>query len=208
MRLYSYWRSSASYRVRIGLNLKGLAYDTQPINLLQGQQGDPAFADVNPAAAVPVLQLDDGRRLTQSMAILRYLDQVTPSPALLPDDPFARAQVYAAAQMIASDIHPLNNLKVGQRLKALGHDQTDVVRWMNGWMRQGLTTFKTMIGDGPFCFGDAPTLADLCLIPQLYNAHRWGTDLTGMGRLLEIEENCLRLAPFLRARPEEQPDAA
>ena len=209
MRLYSYWRSTTSYRVRIALGLKQVAYDQIPVDLVAGDQRGERFTAVNPAKGVPALELEDGTILTQSMAILEWLEEAYPTPALLPDDPVARAQIRAAALGIATDIHPVNNLRVIARLKEMGRDQDDVVGWMNDWMQRGFTAFAALIRpDTPFCFGTAPGLADLCLVPQLYNAHRWGCDLTGFDRLIEIERRCLALPAFDAACPENQPDAA
>ena len=208
MRLYSYWRSTTAYRVRIALALKGLSYDTQAVDLARGDQLADAYVEINPIAGVPTLVLDDGHGLTQSMAILEYLDRTFPSPPLLPEDPFAAAQVRAAAYVIACDVHPVNNLRVGTQLKAMGHSQSDVVEWMVHWMRQGLNAYTQLLPTGPeFSFADIPTLADLCLVPQLYNARRWGMDLNGLERLTEIEDRCLTLLAFAEARPEVQPDA-
>ncbi|MFV0493132.1 MAG: maleylacetoacetate isomerase [Pseudorhodobacter sp.] len=207
VKLFSYWRSTTSYRVRIALNLKGLRYEVAPIDLVAGEQHGGDYTALNPVGGVPTLILSDGTALSQSMAILDYLDATYPDPALLPRDPLAAAQVRAAAMVIACDIHPVNNLKVGARLREMGHDQAEVVAWMNDWMRQGLTAFARLIRpDTPYCFGDRPGLADLCLIPQLYNAHRWGTDLGGLVRLTDIETRCLDLPAFAAARPEAQPD--
>lgn len=207
MKLYSYWRSTTSYRVRIALNLKGIAYETVPVNLVAGDQRAPDYAALNPGQGVPTLVLDDGAILTQSMAILDYLEETRPDPALLPADPVARARVRAAALTIATDIHPVNNLRVVGKLKSMGHSQDEATDWMNDWMTQGFTAFSRLIdAGGPFCFGDAPGLADLCLVPQLYNAHRWGCDLAPFGRLTEIEARCLALPAFDVARPEAQPD--
>jgi maleylacetoacetate isomerase len=142
------------------------------------------------------------------MAILDYLETAYPDPAFLPADPVAAAQVRAAAMVVACDIHPVNNLKVVQKLKGLGHSQDEAVQWMNDWMTAGFAAFEALVHDDtPFCFGDAPGLADLCLVPQLYNAHRWGCDLTPFKRLTEIETRCLALPAFDAARPETQPDA-
>jgi len=209
VKLYSYWRSTTSYRVRIALNLKGLTFDTTPVDLVAGAQADPAYTALNPVAGVPTLVLDDSTVLTQSMAILEWLEAVHPEPALLPTDPVAAAQVRAAAMIVAADIHPVNNLKVGGKLKQMGHSQDVVVAWMNDWMTRGFAAFQALLSeDTPFCFGDAPGLADICLIPQLYNADRWGCDLTDFTRLTEIEARCLALPAFDAARPENQPDAA
>ena len=209
MKLYSYWRSTTSYRVRIALHLKGLTFETVPVDLGAGAQKDAAYTALNPVAGVPTLVLNDGTVLTQSMAILEWLEAAHPNPALLPTDPVNAAHVRAAAMVVAADIHPVNNLKVGGKLKQMGHTQDDVVAWMNDWMTRGFTAFQALLPtDTPFCFGDVPSLADICLIPQLYNAHRWGCDLSGFFRLTEIEERCLALPAFDAARPETQPDAS
>lgn len=206
--LYGYWRSTTAYRVRIALELKGIAIEHRSVNLVGGAQRAPDYRAMNPVGGVPSLVLSDGRVLTQSMAILDYLEALRPDPAFLPDDPVARAQVQAAALVIATDIHPVNNLKVVTHVKSLGHDQQVGIDWMNHWMREGLSAFAALIRpDTPFCFGDAPGLADICLVPQLYNAHRWGCDLTGLDRLTEIEIRCLALPAFDAARPENQHDA-
>lgn len=208
MRLYSYWRSTTSYRVRIALHLKGIAFDTCAIDLVAGEQQTAGYNLVNPVGGVPALTLADGTVLTQSMAILRYLEPINPAPPLWPDHPLQSAKVEAAALVIATDVHPVNNLKVGKQLKSMGHTQDDVVTWMNHWMRTGLTAFQTLLpADTPFCFGDTPGLADVCLVPQLYNAHRRGTDMTGLTRLSEIEQHCLALPAFDNASPGNQPDA-
>ena len=211
LRLYSYWRSSAAYRVRIALNMKGIAYDTVPIHLTRGggEQSGAAYRAVNPNAAVPTLVIEDGTTLTQSMAIMEYLQERQPEPALLPADPVLRARIRAAAQLIACDIHPVNNLRVVNHLKtALGHNADDVAAWMRHWMRPGLLAYAEIIDSaGPFSFGGAPTLADLCLVPQMYNARRWGLDMTGLDRLIAIDEACRALPAFADAAPENQPDA-
>ncbi len=208
MRLFSYWRSTTSYRVRIALHLKGLAFETVPVNLVAGEQRDAAYLSTNPIGGVPALDLGDGQILTQSMAILDYLDAAYPDPALLPADPLQAARIKAAAMVVACDIHPVNNLKVVGQLKALGHSQEDAVAWMNDWMTRGFTAYQALLPEGTaFSFGDTPTLADLCLVPQLYNAHRWGCDLTPFSRLTDIEARCLALPAFDAARPETQPDA-
>ena len=208
MKLYGYWRSTTSYRARIALNLKGLAYETVPVNLGDGAQRNQDYLALNPLGGVPSLMLDDGTVLTQSMAILDYLEKSFPTPPLLPSDPVAAAKTRAAAMVIACDIHPLNNLRVMARLKGMGHSTEDAVDWMTDWMQQRLRTYATLLPGGTaFSFGDAPTIADLCLIPQLYNARRWDLDLSGFSHLTEIEARCLSLAAFDRARPEAQPDA-
>lgn len=208
MRLYGYWRSSTSYRVRIALNLKGVAFETIPVDLANGAQNAPDYAVLNPGAGVPTLVTGEGTVLVQSMAIVEWLEETHPSPALLPLEAVARARVRAAALAIATDIHPVNNLRVITELKAMGHDQAGTVAWMNGWMARGLSAFARMIlPDTPFSFGETPGLADICLIPQLYNAHRWGLDLAPFSRLTAIEARCLALPAFDAARPENQPDA-
>jgi maleylacetoacetate isomerase len=195
MVLYSYWRSTTSYRVRIALNLKGLEYETRSIDLVAGAQRSDEYAALNPGQGVPTLVLQDGSVLTQSMAILDYLDALAPKPALLPADPLARARVMAAAHTIAMDIHPVNNLKVVGRLKGEhGASQDDGVAWMKHWMTEGFRAYQ-------------PLLCDICLVAQLYNAHRWGVDMSEFGRLLEIEKEAMKLDAFQLAKPEAQPDA-
>jgi len=208
MKLYSYWRSTTSYRVRIVLNLKGFDYEIAPVNLVKGAQREPGYAAINPGRGVPTLELDDGTHLTQSLAIIDYLDHLRPDPAILPADPLARARVMAAAHQVALDIHPVNNLRVVQHLEAMGHSKPDVVDWMVHWMHEGLSAYQAMIRpDTPFSFGDTPDLADICLTAQMYNARRWGLDLTPFARIVEIEQACLALPAFDAARPENQPDA-
>jgi maleylacetoacetate isomerase len=211
MKLYSYWRSSAAYRVRIGLNLKQIDYDIAPIHLLRdgGEQLKAAYRKINPNALVPSLELDDGRVLTQSLAILDYLEETHASPPLLPSDPVLRAQVRAAAQIIAMDVHPINNLRILNFLKSRqGLDQERVKAWVNHWMVQGLAAFAEMIApSGRFCFGDTPSLADVCLVPQLYNARRWQLYIDNLPRLAEIDTACAELPAFALAAPERQPDA-
>ena len=208
MKLYTYWRSTTSYRVRIALNLKGIAYESVPIDLVAGDHHAPDYTALNPGQGVPTLVLDNGMVLTQSMAILEWLEETHPKPALLPKDPLARARIRAAALAIATDIHPVNNLRVVAKLKAMGHGQDEATAWMSDWMTRGFAAFAQLIEpETDFCFGDAPGLADLCLIPQLYNAHRWGCDLAPFGRLSEFEVRCLALPAFASARPESQPEA-
>ncbi|KQI72989.1 maleylacetoacetate isomerase [Loktanella sp. 5RATIMAR09] len=207
--LYSYWRSTTSYRVRVALNLKGLSYRTVPVDLVAGDQHAPDYAAKNPIKGVPTLMLEDGTALTQSLAILDYLDDVVPDPALLPDEQILRARVRAAAQTMAVDVHPVNNLKVVMRLKS-EHDFTndDSIAWMRHWMTEGLHAYQALLPDGPaYSFTDTPLLCDICLVAQLYNAHRWGVDMTPFDRLLWIEEQALKLPAFDAARPENQPDA-
>ena len=212
--LYSYWRSSAAYRVRIGLNLKGLAYETRPVHLVRdgGEQHAEDYRALNPQELVPML-VDGGRRITQSLAILEYLDEAFPKPALLPADLRGRARVRALAQLVACDIHPLNNLRVLQYLKREnGLEQPAIDAWMRHWMHQGFAAMETMLAESPetgrFCHGGSPTIADCCLVPQLYNARRFGLDLSPYPTLVRIDANCLALPAFDAARPENQPDAA
>lgn len=207
MKLYSYWRSSTAYRVRIALNLKGLDYEIQPVDLLAGEQTAPDYSAINPGQGVPSLVLDDGSVLTQSMAILDWLEETFPKPALLPDNPVDRAHLRAAALIIATDIHPVNNTRVIKKLKSLGHTPEEATDWMCHWMARGFTAFQSLIRkDTLFCFGGTPSLADVCLVPQIYNAHRWGVDMAPFERLADIEVRCLALPEFDAARPEKQPD--
>lgn len=209
MTLYGYWRSTTSYRVRAALNLKGVAYDTVPVDLVAGAQRAPEYAALNPAQGVPTLVLDDGTVLTQSLAILHYLDAVYPAPPLLPSDPVAKARVLAAAHTVALDIHPVNNLRVIQHLKAAhGADATQAKAWMAHWMTEGFQALESMISDqARFSFGDAPDLADLCLVAQVYNAHRWGVDLGPYPKIRRVEAACLSVPEIAAAHPDRQPDA-
>ena len=213
LRLFSYWRSSAAYRVRIGLNLMGLPYDIASVHLLRdgGDQHTPAFRAANPQGLVPVLEHGQ-RNLRQSMAILEYLDEVWPSPPLLPATARDRQRVRALAQLIACDVHPLNNLRVLQYFEREWHvPQPERDEWVRHWIRDGLDAFEAMLADHPstgeFCDGHAPTLADVCLVPQLYNARRFGFDLARYPTIQRIEAACLALPAFDAARPEMQADA-
>lgn len=212
--LHGYWRSSAAYRVRIGLGLKGLVWQDRPVHLVRdgGEQHGTAHVALNPQQLVPVLE-HAGRVLTQSLAILEYLDEAFPgTPALLPADPAGRAQVRALAQLIACDVHPLNNLRVMQYLgRELAADEAARARWTAHWMEEGFAAMETLLAQrsppGDFCHGDRPGQADCCLVPQLYNARRFGVDLGRYPRLLQIEQACLALPAFAAAAPEAQPDA-
>ena len=212
--LYSYWRSSAAYRVRIGLNLKGLDYALVPVHLVRdgGQQHAPGYAALNPQQLVPALR--DGQRvLTQSLAILEYLEETRPQPPLLPVDAAGRARVRALAQLVACDIHPLNNLRVLQFFdRQWNVPQAERDDWVLYWMREGFAAMETMLAASPdtgrYCHGDMPGLADCCLLPQLYNARRFTLDLAPFPTLRRIEAACLQLPAFDAARPENQPDAA
>jgi len=212
--LYTYFRSSASYRVRIALELKGLAYESVPVHLVRGggEQHSAAFAALNPAELVPVL-VDGSVTLTQSLPIIEYLEEVHPAPALLPMDAPGRARVRAIAQTIACEIHPLNNLRVLQRLEAtLGADQKAKSEWYAHWVAMGFTALESMLSDTAatdrYCHGDTPTLADCCLVPQIYNAERFGISLDAYPTLRRIGEACMELTAFQRATPEAQIDAA
>lgn len=209
MKLYSYWRSTTSVRVRIALNLKGVTYDLETVDLTKGAQKSPAFVSVNPSKSVPALVLDDGSVLTQSMAILDYLDRKFPEPPLLPTDPLTRARALAASNVIACDIHPVNNLRTLGYLKSeMGQSQDDCLVWMNHWMNEGFTAFQALIDqDGPFSFGDQITMADICLVGQMVNARRWGLDMTHFERLVDIDTRAREIDPIARAMPEAQPDA-
>src|SRR6202162_849050 len=188
MKLHGYFRSSASYRVRIALNLKGLGAEHLPHHLRKGEQRDPAYLAINPQGLVPTLQ-DGDAVITQSLAIIEWLDETHPAPPLLPGDPLRRARVRAFAQVLACDTHPVQNLKVLARLRELGLSEEQVTGWAAWANREGLSACEALIADepGPFCFGDAPTVADLCLVPQLANARRFGVDVAAYPRLLKAE---------------------
>jgi maleylpyruvate isomerase len=209
MKLHGYFRSSAAYRVRIALNLKGLTARHLPHHLRKGEQCAPAYLAINPQGLVPALENDAGAILTQSLAIIEWLDETHPAPPLLPKDPLQRARVRAFAQAIACDTHPVQNLKVLSRLRELGLPEDKVTEWAAWVNREGLSACETLITDepGPFCFGDTPTLADLCLVPQLGNARRFGVDVSVYPRLLEAEAAAKALPAFAEAAPERQPDA-
>jgi maleylpyruvate isomerase len=209
MILYDYWRSSAAYRVRIALNLKGLQAERRFVHLRRGEQRAEAHLALNPQGLVPALQLDDGTVLTQSLAICEYLDETHPEPPLLPRAPVARARVRAFAQAIAAEIHAVQNLKVLNRVKALGQPQEAANAWAHAVIAEGLTACEALLRDqpGPFCFGTQPGLADIALVPQLYNARRFGVALEAMPRLLAAEAACQALPAFAQAAPERQADA-
>jgi maleylacetoacetate isomerase len=213
LRLYSYWRSSAAYRVRFGLQLKGLAFETMPVHLVRdgGEQHSPAFRETNPQQLVPVLEHGQ-RMLRPSLAILEYLDEVWPQPALLPATARERQRVRSLAQLVACDIHPLNNLRVLQFLeREWGVPQPERDNWVRHWIADGFAAFEAMLDEHPstgtFCEGNTPTLADCCLVPQVYNARRFGVDLGPYPTLVRIEQACLALPAFHAAAPERQPDA-
>jgi maleylpyruvate isomerase len=205
--LHGYFRSGASYRVRIALNLKGLSYADVFHHLRRGDQRAPEYLAINPQGLLPALETG-GRILTQSLAICEFLEEIVPRPPLLPADPFERANVRAFAQAIACDIHPVQNLKVLARLRKVGVAEAAVTDWARDIIEEGLYACEQLLPAAPtaFCFGDTPSLADICLVPQLVNARRFGADLR-WDRLLTIEQNCLALPAFAKAAPESQPDA-
>lgn len=209
MKLHGYFRSSASYRVRVALNLKGLIAEHLPHHLRKGEQRDSAYLALNPQGLVPTLWMDTGDVLTQSLAIIEWLDETYPSPPLLPADPFKRAQVRAFSMAIACDIHPVQNLKVLARLRELGLAEDQVTAWAAWANQEGLAACERLIANesGPFCFGSTPSMADLCLIPQLANARRFGVDLGKFSRLLEVETATKSIKAFIDAAPDQQPDA-
>jgi maleylacetoacetate isomerase len=210
VKLYGYFRSSAAYRVRIALNLKKLPYDHQAVHLTRngGWQFSDEFRAVNPQKRVPALALSTGEVLLQSLAIIEYLDEVHPEPPLLPADAITRAQVRAFAQIIACDIHPLNNLMALNYLKGpLKHDQAAADEWYRHWVTQGFDALEALVKPGPYAFGSHVTVADICLVPQMFNARRLKVDMTKYPILAAVDAACLKLPAFERARPENQPDA-
>ena len=210
MKLYSYFRSSAAYRVRIALNLKGLDYETAPVHLVKdgGYNRRPEYRAVNPQMRVPALVAPTGDVLIQSLAIIEYLDETHPNPPLLPKDPIARAHARALAQIIACDIHPLNNVGPLRYLKReLHQEQTAIDAWYHHWVIEGFEALEALVRPGPYACGNQVTIADLCLVPQVYNARRLKVPLDKFPNIVAIDAACLKLAAFDRARPENQPDA-
>ncbi|WP_443750023.1 maleylacetoacetate isomerase [Asticcacaulis solisilvae] len=209
LRLHSYWRSSAVYRVRIALNLKGLDYETVGHDLRTDQQSTPAYKAINPQGLVPAL--DDGDHiLTQSVAILEWLEETHPNPPLLPKAPIDRAHVRALVSAVVADIHPLNNLRIQKYLKAeFGADQAALDAWCRRWIASGFDAIEELIGrhGAGFAFGDRPTLADCCLVPQVLNAGRVNLDLAPWPLIRAVNQACLDLPAFARAQPQHQPDA-
>ena len=208
MKVYTYFRSSAAYRVRIGLNLKGLAYEPAFIHLVKREQVQPEYLAVNPQGRVPALDLGS-EVLIQSPAILEYLEEVYPDPPLLPSDPLRRAKVRAACALIACDIHPLNNLSILSYLKHnFGQEQPAIDAWYVHWVTEGLKALEQMLSPGPFALGDKPTLADVYLVPQLYNARRFKVPLDPFPKIVAADAACNEIEAFRAAAPEKQPDAA
>ncbi len=221
MKLYNYFRSSASFRVRIALHIKGLPYDYLPVHLLRGEHHDPAYASLVGDALVPALVTDEGAVLPQSMAIMEYLEELHPSPALLPSTPLARARVRALAQMVACEIHPLNNPRVLKYLTGtLGADEEAKTTWYRHWVRQGLEAFERQLGllaheraaaglaPSVYCWGDAPMLADCCLVPQVFNGKRFDVNLDGLPLTMAAFDACMALPAFQQAQPSVCPDNA
>jgi maleylacetoacetate isomerase len=212
MQLYNYFRSSASYRVRIALALKGLEYDYMPVHLQKNEQLGPAFAQISPAGLVPVLQ-DGDKLLTQSIAIIEYLDETHPEPSLLPGDAFQRARIRALGQDIACEIHPINNLRVLRYLvRDLKVSEDDKNRWYRHWVETGLEVVERQLAasadSGKFCFGDAPTLADCVLVPQIHNAQRMECRLDHVPTVMRVFGECMQLDAFSKTQPSACPDAS
>jgi len=210
VKLYTYFRSSAAFRVRIALNLKGLRYESISIHLIKdgGRNKTPEYRAINPQMKVPSLVLDNGDVLTQSLAILNYLDETHPEPPFLPKDPVARAKIRAAALLIACEIHPLNNTAPLRYLKhQLKHEQAEIDAWYHHWVLDGFEALETLLRPGPYSFGNAVTFADICLVPQVYNARRLKVPLDKFPKIVAVDAACLKLPAFDMARPENQPDA-
>jgi len=210
MKLYNYFRSSASFRVRIALELKGLGYEYLAVHLPRGEHKQEQYAAVSASQLVPTLVLDDGRHLSQSMAIIEYLDEAHPNPPLLPADAVGRAQVRALAQLIACEIHPLNNLRVLKYLvRDLKVEEEAKNTWYRHWVRSGLEMFERELQQlpaGTYCYGDTPTLADCCLVPQIFNGQRFDVDFSGLPRTMGAFENCMKHPAFQKAQPSNCPD--
>ncbi|MDR3453294.1 MAG: maleylacetoacetate isomerase [Rhodoferax sp.] len=209
MKLYNYFRSSASFRVRIALQLKGLAYEYIPVHIAKGEHKQPGYAAISPELLVPTLEID-GQRLGQSMAIIEYLDETHPEPALLPKDALGRARVRALAQTVACEIHPLNNLRVLKYLvKDMGVSDDAKNTWYQHWVRTGLEAFERELALLPvstYCYGDTPTLADCCLVPQIFNGQRFKVNFDGLPRTMAAFDACMKLDAFQKAQPSACPD--
>ncbi len=211
MKLFGFFRSSAAFRVRIALNLKGLAYENVPIHLRRNDQQRPEYLGVNPQGLVPTLE-DDGRTLIQSLAIIEYLDETRPEPPLLPPLPAERARVRALAEIVACDIHPIDNLRVLRYLShSFGRGESDIALWYNHWIDAGFRALEALLAHDPqtgiFCHGDRPGLADVALVPQVVNAGRYHLDMAPYPTIARIFESCIKLDPFRAAHPDNQPDS-
>lgn len=211
MKLHNYFRSSASFRVRIALELKGLSYAYLPVHLVKGEHMQPPYAQVSPSMLVPTLVTDEGEALGQSLAIIEYLDETHPQPPLLPPDALGRARVRALAQLIACEIHPLNNLRVLKYLvRTLKVDEAAKTAWYRHWVREGLLAFERELVRLPrstYCYGDMPTLADCCLVPQIFNGKRFDADFSGLDRTMAAFDACMRHPAFQQAQPSSCPDS-
>lgn len=212
MKLYTFFRGSSPFRVRIALNLKVLSYEPAFVHLARGEQRKPAYSAVNPQSLVPALVLDDGHVLTQSLAIIEYLDETHPQPPLLPKDPHGRARVRALSLLVACEIHPLNNARTLSHLRrSMGQTEEQVNAWYRHWVADGLAKFEASLthfpGTGKFCHGDLPTMADCCLVPQVFNAKRYECGTAAYPTVMRVFEQCMKLDAFDRAQPAKQPDA-
>lgn len=207
MDLFTYYRSTSSYRVRIALALKGLAFDALPVNLVRdgGEHHQPDYRAINPQGRVPALKLDDGEVIIQSMAIIEYLEEFSPEPALLPDALLDRARHRQIAALIGCDIHPLHNVAVLNRLRGMGHDEGDVTAWIGHWINQGFAAVEALIGDADYCFG-AVGLADVHVLPQVYAARRFNVDMSPYPRICRVEALALQHPAFQTAHPDAQSD--
>lgn len=207
--LYSAWRATAPYRVRIGLALKDVPYDYAALDLIKGEQREPAYQAVNRQKLTPALDLGGGRVLTQSLSILEWLEEEYPEPPLLPKTSLDRQAVRAMALIIACDIHPLNNTRVGRKLHQMGIDQAGILEWTQGWIRDGFDALEPMVAryGGGYAFGESPTIADCCLIPQVYSANRYQVDLAPWPAIQAVNARALAHPAFQAAHPDKQPDA-
>ena len=211
MRFHGYFRSSSAYRCRIAFNLKGVAYDFVPVHLKSGAQRSDAYRDLNPQMLVPTLETQDGAQLIQSLAILEWLEETIPEPPILSNDPITRARERGFAQVIACEVHPLQNLRVLKYLgEELNADADQTSAWLNRWLTDGLEACEGLLarrpGDTPFCYGDMPGIADICLVPQVFSAQRFNVDINHLGRVKKIYDNCAALPAFEAAHPKNQPD--
>ena len=209
MKLYSYWRSTSSYRVRIALALKGIEVENIPVHLVRagGDQNSETYRAINPQGRVPSLELDDGKIVTQSPAIIEYLDEVFPNPPLLPRDPLTRAKVRSVAAIICCDVQPLHNVGALNYLRELGQSEDVVSGWITHWIKQGLDTVEVIIGDDGYCFGPEPSIADIYLLPQIYAARRFKVPLESHSRIRRVEAIAAGHVAFEKAHPDSQPDA-